>query len=436
MIDKEADGATAIDGAPTWSGAPAVVRVVEQVLAVVCLGLLGLRQFLWQGLTSGVVFGLLLIPVWLIALRQFRGARMLLGVCTLTLVSGFALAWFSGFDHVVSRGIALNSGNLILGVMVGLGVVLWSRTVLPTNLVGLSYGMGMLARAVFLPGGTGENSWKMGYAVPVAVVTLALVDGPRKRGRQLFVLFGLALASVAFDSRSYFGTFLIAALLILWQWRSGRGPGSWPRTVLFFGAMGAAVYYLGTTLLVDGYLGQEAQQRSIQQLDAAGSLILGGRPELAASTALIRDRIWGFGLGVEPSLHDVTVAKTGMANLNYDPNNGYVDNFMFGGHFELHSTFGDLWAIAGVIGLIFVIIVGVIVIKAIAIVAAQRTGGGLLLFLSSWTLWNLFFSPFYSAAPTLVLALGLALANRDRAHICSDHEEHSQRPEASAAAER
>lgn len=390
-------------------------RGAERTAAVVCLALLGMRQFLAQGLSTGVVLGLLLIPVWLTVLRQFRGARALLGLGALTLVVGVVLAEMSSVDHAVSRGVAANSVNLVLGIMVGIGVVLWSRTVLSTSVLGLSYGLGMLAGVVLLPGGSGENSWKMGYAIPVAVVTLALVDGRDRRGRQLLVLLGLALASVVFDSRSYFGTFLIAALLVVWQWRFGRGPGSRPRTVVFLGATGAAVYYLGTALLVDGYLGQAAQQRSVQQINSAGSLILGGRPELAASAALIRDRVWGFGLGVAPKLHDVTVAKTGMAKLNYDPNNGYVDNFMFGGHFELHSTFGDFWVIAGVFGLLFVLVAGAVVVKALATVSARRTGGGLLLFLSCWTLWNLVFSPLYSAAPTLLLALGLALTRKERA---------------------
>lgn len=392
---------------------PATLRVAEQSIGILCLGLLGLRQFVWQGLTSGVLLALLLLPVWFTVLRQFRGARVLLGFGALMLISGLGLARFSAADHTVGRGISLDSANLVLGVVVGVGVVLWGRTVLTTRLVGLSYGLGMLAGVILLPGRVGENLWKTGYVVPVAVVTLALVDGPGRRARQLVVLLGLAITSAAFDSRSYFGTFLVAAMLVVWQWRSGRGPGSWPRTAVFFGGLGAAVYYLGTTLLVDGYLGQDAQQRSVQQIDSAGSLILGGRPELAASAALIRDRIWGFGLGVEPNLHDVTVAKTGMAALNYDPNNGYVDHFMFGGHFELHSTFGDLWTISGVTGLIFVVITAALVVRAIAAVAARRAGGGLLLFLSCWTLWNLFFSPLYSAAPTLVLALGLVLARRD-----------------------
>ena len=94
-------------------------------------------------------------------------------------------------------------------------------------------------------------------------------------------------------------------------------------------ALGLAVYYLGTTLLVDGYLGEAAQAKSVAQIDAAGSLIAGGRPELAATLALLGADFRGFGLGAIANYHDVLVAKTGMASINYDPNNGYVERYLF-----------------------------------------------------------------------------------------------------------
>ena len=50
-------------------------------------------------------------------------------------------------------------------------------------------------------------------------------------------------------------------------------------------------YRLGTRVLVSGYLGAEARQRSIAQIDSAGSLILGGRPEIAATVADIRSAL-------------------------------------------------------------------------------------------------------------------------------------------------
>ena len=41
-----------------------------------------------------------------------------------------------------------------------------------------------------------------------------------------------------------------------------------------------------------------------------------------------------------------------MIDINYDPDNGYVNNFMFGNGIELHSGIGDLWAFMGPVGLV------------------------------------------------------------------------------------
>ena len=51
-------------------------------------------------------------------------------------------------------------------------------------------------------------------------------------------------------------------------------------------------------------------------------------------------------------MHDVQVAKAGMLHVDYDPENGYVEHFLFGTKIELHSTLGDLWAYAGPAGIL------------------------------------------------------------------------------------
>ena len=53
------------------------------------------------------------------------------------------------------------------------------------------------------------------------------------------------------------------------------------------------------------------------------------------------------------------MAKRGMAALGYDPENGYVENFMFGGRIELHSGVMDMWAAASIPGgLLLLLIAG------------------------------------------------------------------------------
>lgn len=174
-------------------------------------------------------------------------------------------------------------------------------------------------------------------------------------------------------------------------------------------ALGAGVYFLGSTLLVDGFLGQAAQQRSVQQIDQAGSLLLGGRPELAATWALIQDRPFGFGPGVSVNATDLDVAKSGMLNINYDPNNGYVEKFMFGDGIELHSSAGDLWADFGVAGLCLALFIIILTFRGLALLVASRKASGLALLVGIFSVWSLFFGPFYSTAPLFTLLMGLML---------------------------
>src|SRR5690606_41210117 len=126
----------------------------------------------------------------------------------------------------------------------------------------------------------------------------------------------------------------------------------------------------------------------------------------------------GFGFGVLLDLAGVNAAKAGMAATGYDPENGYVERFMFGSGIELHSVTGDLWALTGLPGLALAIMIAVIVFTGVVRRVAAGTASALFLFLVCWTGWNLLFSPLLSAAPSLILLLGLALTRRD--HPTSD----------------
>jgi hypothetical protein len=387
-------------------------HIFEQVVAAAALILLGMRQFITFGLTTGYVLALLLVPIWIPTLRRYWGGRFLVVCGLIAITAGWLLGNASAHDHATSFGLSAQAVMLLLGTLCGVGVILWARTVLSISLVGLWFGVGMLITAAFSQDKFTANAWKYGWAIPLAVFCLSLA---RKNKRaEVVVLAFLAGLSVVFDSRSYFATFLISAILVVWQMRprSLSKRASWVWSALFLAVLAAAVYNLGTTLLVGGYLGQEAQIRSVEQIDKTGSLIVGGRPELAATIALFRAEPMGYGVGVVPNLHDVTTAKQGMAKINYDPNNGYVDKYMFGVQFELHSTTGDIWANFGLAGVILVITMIILVVRGAAESISRRQGSGLLLFLTCWTMWNFLFSPFYSAAPTLMLTLGLGLLPR------------------------
>jgi hypothetical protein len=411
-IDTEGYGAAGSENSYSRRG----WRTVERALCVLVLFLLGWRLTFHSGLTYGSIAAILVCPVWIGVVRRYRQGMLLFAGAGMLYASGLLLASFAGAHgrHFTLHAVMQDSG-LWIGTFAGVGAVLWARTVVGLGWIGLSYGAGMLIRGLTHPDVLAAgNPWKFTYSVPITIVALALASQRRSRVGSLITLLVLGAVSAALDSRSLFGTLLLAAILIGWQLRPSGGskPAAWGWVLALLCGLAAAVYSLATSLMLEGYLGQEVQARSQLQVQTSGSLILGGRPELSATLTLLGHSPWGFGLGVAPTIFDVMVAKGGMVKINYDPQNGYVERYMFGGHVELHSTAGDLWALFGPLGLAFAILIVLLSVRGLAESMASREGNGLLMFLVCTTLWNLPFGPLYSSVPTLILTLGLVMSSR------------------------
>ncbi len=386
-------------------------RVIEQLVAGVVVVGLGLRVFIFSAVTPGTAMSALLTPVLFINLRRYRWAVAFVASALCACVSGWVLSALARPHYLVSSGNRLFWLTLILGLVFAVGAVAWARTVLPRSMIGLLYGLGMLGSALVSPDLHGDNPWKFALAVPVAVILLSLAGLSRARWLELAVLAVLGLASIIFDSRSYMATFLLAAVLVLWQFR----PQNWSRrasaarTAFLMAASGAGVYILGSNLLVGGALGEQAQQRSIDQIRTAGNLILGGRPELAATLRLFAAHPFGFGFGVILGITEVGMAKQAMVDIHYNAADGYVETFMLGNGIELHSVIGDLWASCGLAGILLVVMIAALTGYGLAHFVALARCSALVLFGACWTLWNLLFSPLYSSIPSMSLLLGLVL---------------------------
>lgn len=387
---------------------------VERLLALALVFAVSLRIYIVSAITPGIALAVLLTPLLIFTLRRYRLAVPLMVVAGAALIIGVLLAGFAAAEYRIDSGNQLYSITFYAGIFVSIAALLWARTRLETGTIALVFGAGSLISAALGDGLGSGNPWKFALAVPVAMIVLAGAARTGSRLLQIVMLILLAGVSVIFDSRSYMATFLLVALLLIWQLKPQRitRRGSAVRTALLLAAVGGAVYLLGTELLVGGVLGTEAQQRTVDQLETSGNLILGGRPELAAFLALLAYRPFGFGFGVVLDLGTVNVAKAGMAAAGYDPDNGYVERFMFGTGIELHSVTGDLWSMAGLAGLVLVIMIAVTVVVAVLQRVAAGNADGLFLFLACWTGWNLLFSPLISAAPSLILVLALCLIDR------------------------
>jgi hypothetical protein len=382
-----------------------IIRGIAAV-AVLCVGS---RIFLGGGVTVGNVVALVLLPLWLPTLARFSGARSFAIIGVVAAAAGLWLSDFATMDHVVTLTGTISDIVMLLGAIGAVGVLLWARGLLPLWLVGTLFGLGMLATSGLAGEFGNENAWKFGVGFPVTIIALSLLARPGFQWLETVALLVFAALAVASDSRYRFATLLIAAVLLIWQMmpsnRSRRVS-----TVTILGVVAvvfALTYNLATTLLIEGYLGEQAQSRTISQIENSGSLLVGGRPELAATIALFQDQPWGYGAGVQPNLDDVLAAKTGMAAIGYPPNNGYVEGYLFGGGFELHSVAGDLWAVFGLPGLAFVGVCLVLTLRAIGRQLGARNATGVVLVLAISTLWNVLFSPIYGSLATLVLTIGL-----------------------------
>jgi O-antigen ligase len=245
--------------------------------------------------------------------------------------------------------------------------------------------------------------------VPVIIIVLGLTSTSGRRWLDLLALGALAAVCLVSDSRSMTSFLLLSGVIVLWQsfMPPGRRRPRPAQTLLLLGLLSVAAFSLLQALILDGALGDAAQQRTQAQIDTSGSLIAGGRPELGAATALISHRPQGFGSGVLPTSQDVWIAKSGMSGLNYDPNNGYVEGYMFGGQYEVHSVLGDMWLRFGPLGAAFALMLVVCAVYAVARSVSIKAASGLAVLLTLLGAWDTFFSPLLTSSRTLALLFAL-----------------------------
>lgn len=394
---------------------PSGVRRSSQLLAALVIVVIGLRIQLPQGLTVGYAAAAALTPVWLPVMRQFRGATLLLATGVLCLVSGLWLNEVSRATHVVDLGETASATLSFFGILCSIGFVLWTRTVLPIHWIGIWFGIGLLGGVSASGSLFTSNPWRFGFSFGFTVLLLSIAMLTRRRWLELAVALGLTAVATFTDARSSFALLFLTAILIAWQLRPARPSRtkSSARVVIGTAALAVVIYNLAEEAIVAGYFGEATRERTVAQLEQSGSLILGGRPELAATLALMERQPWGFGAGVLLNPDDILAAKSGMAAINYDPNNGYVENYMFGGNIELHSIFGDLWVNFGIPGLIFAALATVLLLRGLGMAVATHTAGAILIFLTVNTVWAMLFGPLYSASRMFIVVLALALLPKE-----------------------
>lgn len=378
--------------------------------AYVAVFLVGVNVQLPGRITTATVVTAVLLPVWFRAFSRYRSATTVLILAIAAVVSGLLLTWFAESSRASDAAEARGTIIFLATSLMVLGLLLWARQVIPIRRIVLLYGVATLLSAIpDIP--ESANAWKYQLSIPVSLIVLSLLGRSSSLRSWLIVLGALGAIGIVTDSRSFAGLCAVTALILVWYQRP-TAPSTRSRRlqILLVGLAGlAAFYFLASSLLVSGYLGEDVQQRTELQVQQGGSVIVGGRPEIGAATALITKYPMGFGLGAVPTMQEVFRAKEGLASVGLIGQNNYVDRYMFGTGFELHSIISDFWAWFGLVGLALALYVGWLLAWGLTKPSTDESTRPIVVFTSVFALWFLAFGTPVSNMNDVILALGLAL---------------------------
>jgi hypothetical protein len=389
-------------------------RTVAQGLAVGFVAMWGLSLPVVAGVSTSSLAVLASAPIWITAVQGFRWGWRLLLVSAVAALNGAMLALAHSGARPISDVLAIAQILQLVAGIGGIGLVLWARREMSSRQVAVVVAFAMLLGSTVNISGS-PNPWKYFISAPLTLLILAALD--RRRGfPTVAALLLLALIGIATNSRSYAGFCILTLGLLVLQRMRTRGSTGWAKRVGTL-ALGATLlwggYQLASSLMVSGYLGAEAQARSEQQIALGGSLIGGGRPEWSGTLELARANPAGFGVGAVPTYEDIWTARVGLAEVGVDVDNGYVEHFMFGRSFKLHSVTADLWSQFGITGVLLALLLLAAVVLSLVERFLAGTAAPFLLFLGTKAVWDLAFSPSWSALPWVGLAIGLVLLRRE-----------------------
>lgn len=390
-------------------------HIFQQLSALGVAVVIGADLIVTRQFAFGYLAAFALAPVWWPVIRGIAAARVTFALGLLAVANGWLLLAMNAGNRPVDAGQPMQVTLELLGVLACAATMVWVIRIIGVGPAGVGFAAGMLLGANPASAFNALDPLRFAFAMPL---TLLLLFGAVTVARNRAELLSLAVAagfSIIVGARSVFGAELLALVVLgLWSRRILRSARlSMAGTVAALGALAWAAYSFAQALLLEGLLGEAARVRTEHQIRASGELILGGRPEISATLALMRDSIWGYGAGVRPIFRDVAVARDAMWEIGYDPMNGYVDNYMFGTVFRLHSMIGDMWATFGIFGVLFI---GYLVWQALRVIQRgprPRMGNSAALFLAMMLLWNAFFSPWYSSIELVIIFLGLSWARLD-----------------------
>ena len=397
---------------------------IDMVLASLVVFLLPIQTLhvFSRSFDVGVMLAAVLAPLFVPALLWSRPAARLVSLLLGSVCFGALLTEFSsGGDRSINRTYELGIIGLLIAGALAVTAFTWARGLLSIRAIAALFAAGALADGLINSDLWQSNAWKYAFGWPIAVLVLAATSR-RSRVIQLLALTGLALVGATYDDRSFLGFCLVAATFVVFGFGRTERRGSWSPLRVAKGIAGlalvsVAVYQVGTYLALAGVLGSKTRRRTQVSVASGESPIAAGRPEWAAALALAQERAIGYGPGVAPSGSELSAAKEALAKRGVDPQSSYVEEYMFGGHIELHSILGDLWVGFGLAGLCTAVYMIWRIVRGVSLQFFAPSA--LLVFMAIATLWDIAFSPlpstFLKATLTFCLLLTVSPSTGDAA---------------------
>lgn len=387
--------------APVPAPRPDESDTLTQFTAVICGLGTAWSVYPHGGGTLGHGVLLLIWPVVAGAVWRHRQARILLAFLTVWLLAAV-------FTEVLTGDTAHHTAYaLSRPITVGLSFCggLWLFEQRPGTRVAQIYAVSLLlgiAAAVVLYPATefADQPWKLAFG-PVVSIAAAMLSavmlGRGARTPALLLMTAVAFVNLRLGFRSEFLNVSLATTVGVLATRRSQGQ-NWKRCLLVAGclcALTTAVYTEYGQLAGSGQLGAQQQLKWDRQSQIKGGLLIGARPELLASSAVIEASPL-FGRGVAPQVDSPTreAFLERLRGLGVTIHDG-VPAYYFGHGLYLHSIVFQLWAETGLLvlpGLLFPI---VLVLRALFTAVRAGSGAPALIFslLLAHLGWDLLFSP-------------------------------------------
>lgn len=394
---------------------------LDRQIAPLALVLMGAQFPIASGVSTMTAVVVALLPVTLPAVLSSRPGRAATLLTLLAVGNGFWLSLLS--DRTINRSNAVFMAILLVSGFGLYAAVLWSSRVIGLGRSAVWFCIGLLVPLIAGMVTFEENAWKYGYSLPVAGLICVLLSRRRPIVQVLGVLT-VGLIGAFLESRSFFAICLATVAIYLYSSRKrdmmrGRRTNR-VRPMLVLSFTFAGIYLAGTRLFSGGYLGDEAQAVTAGQLADGRSLLVTARPEWFATFSLMEEFPWGAGIGAVPTLRDYLTAAKGLADVGIDAGGPYYTDYLFGGHFKLHSVLADLWINFGIFGLITGLTLTGVILFGLLRETAEGRPSTLAIFTSLSALWFIFFGPIMSNFAWVMFALAVAHARLSSDHVQCD----------------